>query len=198
MKKSLQIILVLLVLHGGHAAHAQSGKVESFAIPKFKGGHDTTRFTGLGIDGRSGNLGLDGANGWREIPYRGGKLSFSGGFMAPTKGFKLLAVASGRRGIYVYDALANAVMDERGKYDLPFSVHEPGGMAFMDNKIYLAERPGTIYILRLNNGRIDLLREMRGPAGITAMAGGAIIYTLPRVDTYTDLRGRCSKQGSFL
>ena len=99
-------------------------------------------------------------------------MSFSGGFMAPTKGFKLLAVASGRRGVYVYDTLANAVKDKRGKYDLPFSIHEPGGMAVMNNKIYLAERSGTVYILQLNNGRIDLLREMRAPSGITAMAGG--------------------------
>jgi hypothetical protein len=172
VKKSLLIILILAMLHGVYFAHAQSGKVETFAIPKFKGGHDTTRFTGLGIDGRTGNLGLGGPNGWCEIPYRGGKLSFSGGFMAPTKGFKLLAVASGQRGIYVYDALAKAIMDERGKYALPVDARDVSGMAYMNDKIYLAERPGTIYILQLKNGKLDLLQETRGPSVITAMAAG--------------------------
>lgn len=77
-------------------------KAEVFKIPSYNNGVPSGSFGSIGIDGKTGNVCLANDYGWCEIPYRNGKFNFEGFFIAPTKGYKLKAVASSPSGTYVF------------------------------------------------------------------------------------------------
>jgi len=161
-------------------------KAEVFKIPSYNSGVPSGSFSSIGIDGKTGNVCLANDCGWCEIPYRNGKFNFKSSFIAPTKGYKLKAVASSPSGTYVFDTLSNSIMAERGNYKVSIRIDNPTGMAYHKGKLYVADKStGKIYELQLTDGRAKVLRIFKAHSAICGLASdGNFLYSCDSRNIY--------------
>ncbi len=161
-------------------------KAEVFKIPSYNSRVPSGSFIGIGIDGKTGNVCLANGYGWCEIPYGNGKFNFKSSFIAPTKGYKLKAVAGSPTGTYVFDTLSNSIMAERGNYKVSIRIDSPTGMAYHKGKLYVADKStNKIYELQLTGGRAKVLRIFKAHNSICGLASdGNFLYSCDSRNIY--------------
>ena len=135
----------------------------SHAIPHFNSTVNPDYFYDVARDGKNGNISLIGNNAWCEIPYAEGSLnSFSNknAFIAPTKGFTLTALCSTAKGVAVYNAAANTIMQEHKKFS--FSPHDaPKSVSA------LCYHKGDFFLFEANSKQLLLVKTTGASANIT-------------------------------
>lgn len=159
---------------------------EVFSIPDYNTKVPDNSFTDIGIDGKTGNISLVNDYAWSEIPYKNGKLNFKRSFIAPTKGYKLKAIANNPNGVYVFDVLANSIMADRKNYKVSVKINNPTGMAYHKGKIYVADKStGKIYKLRLIKGRAEVMQTFKAHNSICGLASdGSFLYSCDSNNIY--------------
>ncbi len=165
-------------------------KTEAIKLPRFNSSLPTNRFTGIGIDRKTGHVSLAGEGVWCEIPYRSGQFDFQRAFIAPTRGFHLTAVSSSENDVFVYDTLSRTLISGNRKYKVPEEIKNIDGMAYHGYYLYVADRSArTIYEMELKGGHAAVIRRVRvgfSPSGLTSddfnlyACGHRAIYQLDR------------------
>ncbi len=159
---------------------------EVFSIPDYNTKVPHNFFTDIGLDGKTGNISLVNDYAWCEIPYRNGEFDFKRSFIAPTKGYKLKAIASNPNGVYVFDVLANSIMADRKNYKVPVKINNPTCMAYHKGEIYVADKSaGKIYKLRLIRGQAKILQTFKAHKSICGLASdGNFLYSCDSNNIY--------------
>jgi len=161
-------------------------QAEVFNLPNYNSSVPNNSFTGIGIDGKTGKVSLANDYGWCEIPYRNGQFNFKSSFIAPTKGYKLKAVASSPDGTYVFDTLSNSIMVGRGSYKISNRINNPTGMAYYKGKVYLADKStAMIYGLQITNNQAKTVQTFKAHRGICGLASdGNFLYSCDNNNIY--------------
>lgn len=170
----------------------KSIKVKRFMIPQY-GGRQNRNLNGIAATANKIYFATD--NSWGECSYYSGAVDFSSMFIAPTKGYKIKAVASTGAVAITYDSMSNSIMlGKSDQYKLTTKIHQPSAMTWHEGNVYLADQKvNKIYKVLLRGTIAQIVNTYPAPDGINGLASdreaiyassGKMIYKL---DTKFDI-----------
>ncbi len=147
----------------------------AFSLSSVVGG---SQLNGVGIAGHTKNISFSTNNKWCELPYVNGTLQFNKLFCAPTKGYKITAVASDEKLLYVYDEYSHTIMYGDSKLTVPTEVVSISGMTMHKGQLILFDNTSkNLYRFAMYKSHITLLDTFNMVDGITGLASdGEYLY----------------------
>ncbi len=148
-------------------------KTQIYKIPKYKD-NQNIRLNDIAIDKKNGHLCFSTDNSWGDMPFKNGIINFQKGFMAPTKGFRLKALAKSNNNIAVLDIISRTIMNgKQGKYKIPNSIKDPTALAYHNNHYYIVDNfSNEIYKLKIkskNSSKLIVIKKYKTLNNICGM-----------------------------